>query len=64
LVIEDDDGLKRGVIISHNIKDNGGLPLVSAIAVKSANHSNYPFSVIGVTIKEFEGQGGFVQVDD
>jgi hypothetical protein len=43
---------------------NGGLPLVPAIAVKSASHNSHPLPVINVTIKEFEGQGGLVQVDD
>jgi hypothetical protein len=62
--MEDDDGLKSDVIISHDMEDDGGLPLVSAIAVRSASHSSHPLSVIGVTIKEFERQGGLVQVDD
>jgi hypothetical protein len=62
--MEDDDGLKRYVTISHDIKNDGGLSLVSAIAVRSASHSSYPLSIIGVTIKEFEKQGDFIQVDD
>jgi hypothetical protein len=64
LAIEDDDGLKRGVVISYDMEDDGGLPLVLAIAVKFASYSSHPFPVIGVIIKKFEGQGGLVQVDD
>jgi hypothetical protein len=64
LAMKDDDGLKKGVTISHNMKDNGGLPLIPAIAVKFAGHSSYPFPVIGVTAEKFERQGGLVQVDD
>jgi hypothetical protein len=62
--MEDDNGLKRDIIISHNMEDDGGLPFVSAIAVKSASHNSHLLSIIGVTNKEFERQGNLVQVDD
>jgi hypothetical protein len=64
LAIKDNDGFKKGVIISYDMKDDGGLPLVLAIAVKFASYSSHPFPVIYVIIKEFERQGGLVQVDD
>jgi hypothetical protein len=64
LAMKDDNGLKKGITISYNIKDDGGLPLVLAIAVRSAGHNGHPLPVIDVTAKEFERQGDLVQVDD
>jgi hypothetical protein len=64
LAIKDDDGLKRGVIISYNVEDDGGLPLVLAIAVRFASYSSHFFLIICVIINEFERQGGLVQVND
>jgi hypothetical protein len=64
LAIKDDNGLKRGVTISYNMKDDGGLPLVPATAVRFAGHSGHLLPVIGVTAEEFERQKGLVQVDD
>jgi hypothetical protein len=60
LAMKYNNGLKGGVTIGHNVKNNSGLPLVPAIAVRFAGYSGHPLLIIGVAAEEFEGQGSLV----
>jgi hypothetical protein len=55
LAMEDNDGLKGGVTVGHNMKNNSGLLLVPATAVRFAGHGSHPLPVIVVAAEEFEG---------
>jgi hypothetical protein len=60
LAMKDNNGLKGGVTVGYNMKNNGGLPLVSATAVRFAGHDSHLLPVIGVAAEEFEGQGSLI----
>jgi hypothetical protein len=64
LTIKDENGLKKGVTVGHSMEDYSGLSLVPATAVSFAGHGGHLLPVIGVTVEEFEGQGGLVDVED
>lgn len=64
LAMKNNNGLKKDITVNHDIKNNNGLPFISAIAVKFTGYNSYFFSIIGIIIKEFEGQKGLVKVDN
>jgi hypothetical protein len=48
LAIKDENRLKKGVTVGHNVENYNGLPLVSATAVRFAGHGDHLLPVIGV----------------
>jgi hypothetical protein len=64
LVMKNNHGFEWRAAISHNVEDNGGLPLVPFAAFGSAGHSCGTFEVIRITVEEFEREWCFVQIND
>jgi hypothetical protein len=57
LAMKDEDRLKGGVNVGHDVEYYSGLPLVPATAVRFAGHGGHPLPVIGVAARNSKGRG-------